>query len=416
MEKISANRFLSRSECGGVAFSQSGNEIPRPHTFKVVGNFFHRRQFSSTVFHPRPGHAENNFTLPGDVKIRIANNINVFLRFFTKISAVHFVQWVAQSLPQILPCWLRMRNFSVNSDLSGGECGSRHFANPGMKFNARQLKLAANVIGGNLRPPFFASVPAMTKKVSGHAATRASESIFHHASKSFHFDQGLIFEAVGFGQNEAMKCFDADGETGRWISRPFSAASVWLIASATAKTKALINFIWKISPDKSCAQSALDDLKSLIALLRMLNAVAHKYRPDARKRFGGHQPQNHFAVGKMAVVDFRRDEIRGRRGGLPPVCLAVAVGSNRQPEYIFGRWLTTPFHRTLPMPGFNDFFDLKNLRFFRFMTHRPLRRKSQRHISACIINGLISPEIGRMTEERKNNFVRYMNKVVWKNR
>jgi hypothetical protein len=160
----------------------------------------------------------------------------------------------------------------------------------------------------------------------------------------------LIFEAVGFRQNGAMKCFDADGETGRCFSRHFSATPIWLKASATLKIKAFSNVIGKNSHGKSCALNTQDDLNILIALLLMFNVIAHKYRPNARKRFTGRQPQNRFAAGEMAVADFRSCETRRRRNGLPLVNLTVAVRSNRQPGKLFGRCPAKLPHRNTTMP------------------------------------------------------------------
>jgi hypothetical protein len=319
MKKLSANRILTGGERGGVVLSNSGDEIPCLHPFKVAANFF------------------------------------------------HFVQWLAQGRSRILPCWCRMKKLSANGFLTGGENRANHCPNSETRFVVSvalgSQQISCKVCRG--RPPFPARVPAMPKIISIRPALRKSETPALKVFCEFHLDQGLIFEAAGFRQNGEMKCFDADGETGRWFSRQFSATSVWLKASATAKTKAFSNVIWKSSHGKSCALNAQCDFRTLIALLRMFNVIAHKYRPDARKRFSGHQPQNHFAAREMTVADFRSCETRGRRfccqGGLPPVSRAVAVRSDRQPEQCFGRRLARLLHRLTPQ--FNDFPGLNRFRF-----------------------------------------------------
>jgi hypothetical protein len=304
MKRLSANRILTGSECGGVAFSKSGDEITCPHPFKVAANFF------------------------------------------------HFVQWLAQGRSKILPCWCRMEKLSASCLLSCGGNQANHCQNPGAGFVPSEAsgsrQISCKVCRG--RPPHSARVPAMPKIISVRPALRKSETPALKVFWEFHLDQGLIFEAVGFRQNGEMKCFDTDW----WFSRQFSATSAWLKASATAKIKAFSNVIGKSSHGKSCALNAQCDLKILIALLRMFNVIEHKYRPDARKRFSGHQPQNHFAAREMTVADFRQGEIRGRRfccqGGLPPVFRAVAVRSNRQPEKLFGRCPAKLPHRNTTMP------------------------------------------------------------------
>jgi hypothetical protein len=59
----------------------------------------------------------------------------------------------------------------------------------------------------------------------------------------------------------------------------------------------------KTSSGKSCARNALDDFKTLIALLRMSNFVAHKILADAEECFNGHRMKSHcFAVGGMTAA------------------------------------------------------------------------------------------------------------------
>ena len=259
-----------------------------------------------------------------------------------------------------------MEKLSASCFLSCGGNRANHCPNSGTRFVAfvasGSRQISCKVCRG--RPPHSARVPAMLKIISVRPALRKSETPAHKVFWEFHLDQGLIFEAVGFRQNGEMKCFDTDGETGRWFSRQFSATSAWLKASATLKTKAFSNVNEKSSHGKSCALNAQCDLKILIALLRMFNVIAHKYRPDARKRFTGHQQQNHFAAREMTVADFRPCEIRGRRNGLPLVNLTVAVRSNRQPEKCFGRRLARRSHRLTPQfndfPGLNRFLFLMN--------------------------------------------------------
>ena len=88
MKQLSANCILTGSECRGVAFSKSGDEISCLHPIRVAANFFQRRQLPPLVF----CQDEKNFRMSGGVKIEIANNINVFPWFFQKISTFHFVQ------------------------------------------------------------------------------------------------------------------------------------------------------------------------------------------------------------------------------------------------------------------------------------------------------------------------------------
>jgi hypothetical protein len=178
-----------------------------------------------------------------------------------------------------------MEKLPANLFLTGGENRANHCQNPGAGFVASGAR----------------QIPS---KVFGE----------------FHFDQGLIGKVVGLRQNGMLKCFGADGETRRWFSRRFSAASFWLIASATAKIKAFINIVWRFSRDKSCAQSAQADFKTLITLLRMVNLIAHKYRPDARGRFTGQPPLTYFAAVKAG---FRRCKIRGRNGRKLPNAFCV---------------------------------------------------------------------------------------------
>lgn len=308
MKKLSANRILTGGERGGVVLSNSGDEIPCLHPFKVAANFF------------------------------------------------HFVQWLAQGRSRILPCWCRMKKLSANGFLTGGENRANHCPNSETRFVVSvalgSQQISCKVCRG--RPPFPARVPAMPKIISIRPALRKSETPALKVFCEFHLDQGLIFEAAGFRQNGEMKCFDTDGETGRWFSRQFSATSAWLKASATAKTKAFSNDIGKSSHGKSCAPNAQRDFRTLIALLRMFNVIEHKYRPNARERFTGQPPRNYFVAGEMAVADFRPCEIRGRRfccaGGLPPIFRAVAVKSNRQPGKLFGRCPAKLPHRNTTMP------------------------------------------------------------------
>ena len=305
-----------------MAFSKSRDEITCPHPFKDAVNYF------------------------------------------------HFVQWLAQGRSKILPCWCRMEKLSASCILSCGANRANHCPNSGTRFVASvasgSRQISCKVCRG--RPPHSARVLAMPKIISIRAARRGPEKSVLKVFGEFHLDQGLIFEAVGSWQNGEIKCFDADGETGRWFSRQFSATSVWLKASATAKTKAFSNVIGESSHGKSCALNAQCDFRTLIALLRMFNVIAHKCRPDARKRFTGHLPQNYFAAGEMTVANFRPCEIRWRRfccqGGLPAVSRTVAVKWNQQPEKCFGRRLARRLHRLTPQfndfPGLNRFLFLTN--------------------------------------------------------
>jgi len=363
MKKSSANRILTGSECGGVAFSKSGDKIPCPHPLKVAANYF------------------------------------------------HFVQWLAQGRSKILPCWCRMEKLSANRLLTGGANRANHCPNSGAGFVASVASGSRQISCKVCRrhPPFPARVLAMPKIISIRAARRGPEKSVLKVFGEFHLDQGLIFEAAGFRQNGAMKCFDTDGETGRWFSRQFSTTSVWPKASATAKIKAFSRVVWKSSHGKSCALNAQGDLKILIALLRMLNVIAHKYRPDARKCFTGHQPQNHFAAGEMAMVDFRQGEIRGRRfccqGGLPPVFRAVAVKSNRQPEKCFGRLLARRLHRLTPQfndfPGLNRFLFLMNSSGHCGRKSKKATRDFGTPVPVCLRVGFRFD--GRINEPERNN-------------
>ena len=322
MKKLSANRIFIGGECGGVAFSKSGDEMPCLHPFKVAVNFFDRRQLPSTIFRTRPGHNENNFRMFGDVEARITNIINVILRFWRKVSSPSFCAMLAQSRPQILPCSCRMKEIPADRFLTGGENRANHCQNPGAGFVASvasgSRRIFCKVCRGH--PSCSARVLAVPKIISIRPAARESEKLTLKVFGEFHFDQGLIFAVVGFGPNGAIKGFDADGETSRWFSWRSSAASFWLIAFATAKIKVFVKVVWRISSDKSCAQSAQDDFKTLITLLRMVNLIAHKYRPEARGRFTGHQPQTYFAAVKAG---FRRCEIRGRNGRKLPNAFCV---------------------------------------------------------------------------------------------
>ena len=78
MGKLSANCILTGGERGGVAFSKSGEKIPRPYLFKVAVSFF------------------------------------------------HFVQWLAQGRSKILPCWCRMEKLSASCFLSCGGNRANH--------------------------------------------------------------------------------------------------------------------------------------------------------------------------------------------------------------------------------------------------------------------------------------------------
>jgi hypothetical protein len=225
METSSANRFLTRSESGDAAFSQSGDEILCLHPIRVAANFFQRRQLPSAVF----CQDKDNFRMSSGEKIEVANNTNMFPWFFQNISTFHFVQWLAQSRSTILPCWCRMKDLSVNRFLIGGENQENHRQNPGAGFvpsvASGSRRISCEVCRG--RPPFPAKIPAMPKIISVRPALRESEASALKVFGEFHFDQGLIFKVVGFRQNGEMKCFDIDGETGRWFSRQVSATSVW---------------------------------------------------------------------------------------------------------------------------------------------------------------------------------------------
>jgi hypothetical protein len=315
MEKLSANRFLTGSEYGTRHSLNPGTTFVASAPSRLRQTFFAACNFRPRLSAKRRNHDENNFGPPGGMEIRIANNIKVFLWFFPKVFAFHFVQGAAQTPPHFLPCWCRMKKLSANRLLTGSENRRNHRQIPG-------ARLAVSVTSGvrqisckvcKCRPPFSARVAAMTKIISSCLAMSESEKLTFQVSEKFHFDQGLIFGAVSFRQNGEMKLFfDAGGEMGRNFSRHLPAAPVGLETVAVRKIKAFFGVIGdtkgKISWGKSCARNAQDDFKTLIASLCMFNVFTHKNLADARKYFDGHQPQNRFvSLGHPCGFPIRQD-------------------------------------------------------------------------------------------------------------
>jgi hypothetical protein len=267
-------------------------------TFFTADNFWPR--FSASV-------AAMTKIISGRPAMRKPETQMKSMRFcgFPAISRRSFCAMIAQSPPYFQPCCCRMEKLSAKcilcisyklarkvsgklSDVNvaaSGSCSRRHrwtlaesggvnyfspginnrdnhCQNPGAKFAASVASGSRRIFctGCNFVPPFSASVAAMTKIISNRPAMWKSEILALHVFETFHFDQGLVFEAVGAAKE-------------------------------------------KTSWGKSCAENALDDFNALIALLRMSNAVAHKNLADAGKCFNGHRMKTHcFAVGGMTAA------------------------------------------------------------------------------------------------------------------